>query len=890
MRKNHYFGLLIIVVCICTGYAQQTENLTGVVSDTLNQPLEGANVLGQPLDDGATFKFAITDNKGRYQLELDQGADYKISVSYLGYTTQEMMFSKDKPISQYNFRLEKSSHIIEEVEISTVYRPVVVKKDTLVYDMQSFYSDSDRRVKDLLNKLPGVEVDNKGKVKVQGKDVTQLLVNGKPFMGGDTKLGVNYIPADAIDKIEMIDKYSEVGFLKGLDGSEKVAMNLELKEDKKNLIFGDLQAGGGNDKHYLLRSALFYYSPKFNASFIGDLNDIGLAAFDLEDLFRFQGGISSYSDVSKKNIVDLSALTQNTDELTHKKSQFAALNTSADLSEKLQLSTYVIFSKQFYRSQWQKNIDYIINQQYTHEQNKSISEGNNLLGLANLKLDYFASKNEKWQYNAYFELLNNGTNYNSETVTNQKKSAIQSLFDTDKMSFRQYLEWHKSYNTKHTTSMVVSHSYWNTNPEQHWKNDREFQTWASPIFPDNPYHIHQNQFQKENQLDFVFRYYWLFHPKHHLHFHIGNTFTNSKLSGNADQILNNGVAHQLSSFYNNLQYRSNDSYLGVDYQFQIGKLTNKTSVFLHNYFLDTKQPTLDYQYRLFALEPSWDSEYRFSNFEKISLKYSLQNQFPNAGQLAEGYVIKDYNRIFAGNGILHNEKFHTASLRYSKISLYRGINGFANLRYNQKLEGNRNQMLFSDNNHLSNPVGIHTPETNWNGFVSLQKKIKFVRVGINSMFSWSEYHQKINGVVTANSRSTQRYGVDLRTASNKLPTVYLAYYKGFGSYKGSSTNSVSSDSFDARLEHTLSKSFKAYINYSYLYNKNGATQQGADSQKLDFTIEYKNTSRPFGVSLTLNNILNYNSRTTNYITDYTIQEDVVYLMPRVILLSLHYNL
>ena len=113
---------------------------------------------------------------------------------------------------------------------------VVVKEDTIVYRTDQFKTGDERKLKDILEKLPGVEVDREGNVKVKGKPVTKLLVDGKTFFTGDEKLGVNNIPSDAVDEIEAIDDYQEVSFLKGLKESDKMALNIKLKEGKKNLF------------------------------------------------------------------------------------------------------------------------------------------------------------------------------------------------------------------------------------------------------------------------------------------------------------------------------------------------------------------------------------------------------------------------------------------------------------------------------------------------------------------------------------------------------------------------------------------------------------------------------------------------------------------------------
>src|SRR5690554_930480 len=116
---------------------------------------------------------------------------------------------------------------------------------------------NDRQLKDQLEKLPGVEVSDSGQDKVQSKNVTQFMVEGNIFFGGGTKLGVENIPADAVDKVEVIDHFTQVGHMKEVSGSDDLAMNIKLKEDKKKFVFGDIRAGAGNNKFYEDNDSLF---------------------------------------------------------------------------------------------------------------------------------------------------------------------------------------------------------------------------------------------------------------------------------------------------------------------------------------------------------------------------------------------------------------------------------------------------------------------------------------------------------------------------------------------------------------------------------------------------------------------------------------------------------
>jgi len=326
-----------------------SQTLTGTVKDSLDNPLQNANVIAKPLVEKQGLKFAIADHLGRYKLELEKEVPYEVRVSYLGFQEEILTLPVNFTIREYAFKLKETGQELKEIIINYEYQPVVVKKDTLIYDVKAFTNGNERKLKEQLEKLPGVEVDENGGVTVQGKKVTKFYVENKLFFGGGTKLGIENIPADAVDKVEVIDNFNEVGFLKQVSDSEDLAMNIKLKEDKKKFVFGDVEAGAevANDNgFYLGHAALFYYAPKTNVSFIGDMNNIGKRTFSFEDLMRFQGGVSSFIS-GRRQLTDLYSFAADNADVLENKSQFSALNFHQEINSKLDIEGFGIFSKLF---------------------------------------------------------------------------------------------------------------------------------------------------------------------------------------------------------------------------------------------------------------------------------------------------------------------------------------------------------------------------------------------------------------------------------------------------------------------------------------------------------------------------------------------------------------
>ncbi|HQX02913.1 MAG TPA: carboxypeptidase-like regulatory domain-containing protein, partial [Flavobacterium sp.] len=187
----------------------QSIRLEGVVQDTLRKPLEMANVMAINQETKAMDSYGITNDKGRFQLNLKPNSNYKIKISYIGFQTLDVSIETKTENFQKAFTLKEGDVNLEGVEV-VHEMPVSIKGDTIIYNADSFKTGTEKKLEDVLKKLPGVEVNADGEIEVEGKKVTQLLVDGKKFFEGDTKLGAKNIPSDAVDKVQVLRNYSEV--------------------------------------------------------------------------------------------------------------------------------------------------------------------------------------------------------------------------------------------------------------------------------------------------------------------------------------------------------------------------------------------------------------------------------------------------------------------------------------------------------------------------------------------------------------------------------------------------------------------------------------------------------------------------------------------------------
>ena len=173
--------------------------MSGKVTDSLGSPLELANIILIDSESNTLETFSMSDNQGVYKLNLKKNNNYNLQVSYIGMATFSQTFKSGESDMTKDFLLRPDNQL-DAVEL-TYEMPVVVSGDTLVYDADSFKTGTERKLEDVLKNLPGVEVNDDGEIEVEGKAVTKIMVEGKDFFDGDSKIASKNIPSNAVDKV-----------------------------------------------------------------------------------------------------------------------------------------------------------------------------------------------------------------------------------------------------------------------------------------------------------------------------------------------------------------------------------------------------------------------------------------------------------------------------------------------------------------------------------------------------------------------------------------------------------------------------------------------------------------------------------------------------------------
>lgn len=284
--------LFIFLPAVITVSAQKAV-VRAQLADTLQkQQLSNATVSLINAVDSSLIAFTRTDDNGNFYFDQLKAGKYRLSASQVNFHPQWKNFEIKKSDETLDLGTiyMKDKSIMEEVTVTNQRPPVVVNGDTLEFNAEAFKTKPNAAVEEMLKKMPGVEVDKEGNIKVNGKKISRVLVNGKDFFNGDPKMATRNLPADALDKVQVFEKQSDQAAFTGVDdGNSQTTLNLKLKKDKANAVFGKVSAAAGNDGRYDGQFNLNKFNGDQQLSAIGMANNTNRQGFSFMDMMNFTG-------------------------------------------------------------------------------------------------------------------------------------------------------------------------------------------------------------------------------------------------------------------------------------------------------------------------------------------------------------------------------------------------------------------------------------------------------------------------------------------------------------------------------------------------------------------------------------------------------------------------
>ncbi len=272
----------ILSLLIATVATAQKVTVSGTVVDTEGEPLAGATIVIMTLDSTqVTGQQARAD--GTFSISSIKVGSYLLRASFIGFKTRFQhleLTKKNRQVLLGEIALQENARLMRAAEVSANAAQVEMKADTFIYNADAFRIPEGANFEALLRKFPGAEVTEEGTIKINGKEVTRLLVNGKEFFGNDTQMALKNLPANMVSRVKAYDRQSDYSRITGIDdGEEETVLDLTVKKGMTEGWVVNLDAAYGTEQRYSGRLNVSRFTDRLNFALIGAANNVGDRGF-----------------------------------------------------------------------------------------------------------------------------------------------------------------------------------------------------------------------------------------------------------------------------------------------------------------------------------------------------------------------------------------------------------------------------------------------------------------------------------------------------------------------------------------------------------------------------------------------------------------------------------
>lgn len=730
---------IFIFLYFSSYYLLYSQTIEGTITNINNKIIPTSNIVIKNSNDSEVISEYTFSKNGKYQIILKK--DYQsiiIEITSYGYEQEYYIIENPKKNKKYtlNFILRKDKIIkLDEVVLTSKKKSFTIKKDTINYKVNAYRDASDRKIQDVISKIPGIELNtNTGEIKYKGKSIETVTLDGDNLFGFNYTLGTKNINVDMVEQIEAIDNYAENPLLKGIEQGGKVSLNLKLKKGKidfsGNVDFGSGWFNGGNQS-YNLNSNILGITKSYKSFATLAYNNVGIN----NSPFDYLSFNSNFEQQKEKDYLaeKIIAETRFSNLLDEKRTNinkqfFGNYNSIFKLNPKLNVKINLYYlqdkitSQQLFEKQFEINNEAFTTSDYTFITKKPQQY------RSDLKIKYNTSKNTLFEYNIKIRQENIKTPIKIIQNQNNKYS---SYLKTEDFYLKQNLLWTKKISDKKALQISIFHSF-NDLPQC-------FNISPSKLSQTSDNDFQESQFKK-TILEGKATYLGSGKNNKYI-FTIGANLNNKPYKS---RLFNSEETISLNNFY---YKQSNLFNIGI-YNFNRGnwQISPSYSVRILNQSL--KQNILNQQENQnnFIFEPALKIKYNLNSISFLTANLGYNQNTNAARHFFLNQVLINNRTTIKNIPSLALQKSQRYNLLYYNNDLYNQFLLNANINY-QKSTGN----FFTNYNITDTTTQIEyfflpQDNTNWNMNIQVSKYIPFIEstIKLTSNYSISNFRNIIN--------------------------------------------------------------------------------------------------------------------------------------------------
>ena len=795
----------------------QNITLRGIITDTASVGIPNAYLTVTSARDSSLISFKLSDVTGRYEISLKNPQKIRFIVNAVGFEnhTQIVDIQKDTTL---NFRLFPAVKLLDEVKV-VAERPATFKEDTATFNANFYRTPADKNLNDLLKKLPGVEVNN-GKIFVQGQEIKNLMVEGEELYENNPKLLSNALSAEMIDKIQIVDNFQDPNNPNGLNTNKK-ALNIKIREDKKNIPTGTLTGGGGVPENYLLNTDLFLFKPKTKWNVLANTNNVGKSIFTFEDFLQFSGKLED-AMTGGGGSIQLSAddipqgIFQENMVSPRVSGSMLAVSLAHQFSPIFKLKNYTILNRSSAQDIFLLNRIYSNLPTNPYLENQNINRTSSWIESKS-SLRYTPNKNDNLLYSFKVNYANNQRNSMLDNQFLQAVNSSQEIKDNTQLNFSNQLLWSHNFSSKNIFSVEAKYAYlsgkqvFNIMSSQDAFADLLNKNVSNTI---NNLSFEQTNNQPNQQFSFnisdkiTLNKSWTINTR--LGWNVSAQKTLFELKNNESQNLWNTDLLNQTADYSLQKYFAESIF---KWSFRKMDITFGASV--NNYILDFVGKRNQANINTIQVEPSVMGKLKFSQNQVLSLGYNFANNLPEMQPLNEVYSIESFRKISQGNRNLSISQRHNFSFQYYLFDLFNHVNAVIIGRYSLHKNPVRNNSFTDAKRDFSQFVNIGE-DANSQVNINLGKDFYGLPVSVKVGLEWSNFNSQnvFNNVQNAFKNETFSYLFLLRSRFKGIFNIEASYKNTLRSLKTAlSEKSLNNNLHKISTILTLKSSEKFLLNH-----------------------------------------------------------------------------
>lgn len=886
LNTRFFLIVFFILYCVKTTYSQAIK---GSVLDVKGNPI-AAKVLIKKLNDTNAISEFVLVSKGKFNYNLKKS--YVTSGIYLeviatGYTPYKKTIKASEiknPILLELVLFKEQIQQLDEVYIKAK-RAYHIKKDTVVFNVKAYTDGTEKKVEDLLKKLPGIEVDNTGIIKYRGKSIETVTIEGDNLFDYNYTIGTKNINLDLVKEIEAIENYSENKLLKDLENSSKVALNLKLKENKTNITgSSDLGVGDFPDSNKTpldLSVNLLKLNKKSKSFATTTYNNIGKNSSPFNYLSRYisleQTKDKNY--YAQKIIPESDILSVTNNNLSNINNQiFSNFNSIYNLSKKVKAKINLFYTSDkiknnsFSESNIKANNLEFVTFDHSYINRKPLQY------RGDLEFKFNTSKSSLLQYSTSFR--NENINTTKSIFSNQRKKHYsllnsKSLFFKQKLEFTQKITGNRALQINLLNS--INHLNQNFNISPSVLGNQSFNK-----------SIQNNNSKKENT---TFKTFLLGKTKQNNKYSISVGFNLDKEMFNSN-LLNKKSAEVIKADkgVNDLIFKKNEVFVQSSYHWSLGKFKVFPSYSFRYLYQNLTQNNYSLNSKRIVFEPSLNLSYKVDRTTLLNFSSGLNNNTQPIQRLFANKILID-NRIIQKNTpniSLQNSVNYTFLL--SKNDLFNQLELSLGANYT-KQKGN----YFTNTNINESTTKItrfFLPENieNINFHLNFAKLLPLFQTNIKITSNYSIFNFKniVNNSKLKNNKSSLFINhLFLKTAFNKLFNFENKTIFTFQKNKSQTSFTNKSLENNFKLIFKPSKQFYGSVTYHFFIPR--LTNKANNYSFLSSKISFKPKNKKWKIDITGVNLLNENFFIEKNTSDFSINTFRVNLLNRHYLLNFSYS-